>query len=312
MRALKQLIVLLLMQLSFMLCVESQESNLIEDRQENTDDTSDVIEDLDLDLIDESTGSAGNDETPQMDLEETKNNVSEEEVSNVSEEDTSLDNKDQTSTPGETKKPQQEGPLIDLLGPSLLSLKMVDESHAQLELQDTTDALRGKSVIGLYFSADWCGPCRQFTPELVQFYKKMNSRRGKKDTFEIVWVSQCRDLESFGQYFTHMNWLALPPEEAMGQRGQMLSEKYKVKGIPHLALLDEMGNIITLDARNQIPKDKAGIGFPWRNPIASLYVSILPKSLRTILKAQIEVLKDSVKSKIKMLLPFMTKSKQAA
>jgi hypothetical protein len=65
----------------------------------------------------------------------------------------------------------------------------------------------------------------------------MNNRRGKKDEFEIIWVSRCRDMESFGQYFTLGSWFALPPEEAMGARGQMLAEKLKVKGIPHLALL---------------------------------------------------------------------------
>jgi nucleoredoxin len=91
----------------------------------------------------------------------------------------------------------------------------------------------------------------------------MNARRGKKDQFEIVWVSRCRDVESFGQYFTHMKWLALPPEEAMGERGQRLSNMYKVKGIPSLVLLDEVGQIITTDARNKIPQDKAGIGFPY-------------------------------------------------
>jgi nucleoredoxin len=103
-----------------------------------------------------------------------------------------------------------------------------------------------------------CGPCRQFTPDLVNFYDKMNARRGKKDEFEIIWVSRCRDVDSFGQYFTHMKWLALPPQEAMGQRGQYLGEKYKVKSIPTLVLLDEIGNVITTDARNKIPMDKAG------------------------------------------------------
>ena len=98
-----------------------------------------------------------------------------------------------------------------------------------------------------------CGPCRQFTPDLVNFYDKMNARRGKKDEFEIIWVSRCRDVDSFGQYFTHMKWLALPPQEAMGQRGQYLGEKYKVKSIPTLVLLDEIGNVITTDARNKIP-----------------------------------------------------------
>lgn len=51
--------------------------------------------------------------------------------------------------------PVQSGPLVDLLGPSLFSLDMVDETHAQFVQHTTSDALRGKKVIGLYFSADW-------------------------------------------------------------------------------------------------------------------------------------------------------------
>jgi nucleoredoxin len=170
---------------------------------------------------------------------------------------------EETQTQAEAVAPPvQAGPLIDLLGPSLLSLDMIDETRAQYVEHTTSDALRGKKVIGLYFSADWCGPCRQFTPELVSFYDKMNKRRGKNDQFEIVWVSRCRDVDAYGQYFTSMNWLALPPDEAMGQRGQMLMDKYKVKGIPSLVLLDDLGELITTDARNKIPADKAGIGFP--------------------------------------------------
>ena len=90
----------------------------------------------------------------------------------------------------------------------------------------------------------------------------MNERRGKKDQFEIVWVSRCRDVDSYGQYFTSMPWLALPPDEAQGQRGQVLMDKYKVKGIPSLVLLDDLGEVITTDGRGKIPADKAGIGFP--------------------------------------------------
>ena len=133
--------------------------------------------------------------------------------------------------------PAQTGPFVDLFGDVLLSLEMVDETHAQVHQHYTNEALAGKKVVGLYFSADWCGPCRQFTPgecqnnvhcssqshtliarflpDLVQFYNKMNSRRGKQDEFEIVWISRCRSVDDFGQYFTHMNWLALPPQEAM-------------------------------------------------------------------------------------------------
>jgi nucleoredoxin len=136
----------------------------------------------------------------------------------------------------------------------------------------------------------------------VSFYNKMNDRRGRKDEFEIVWVSRCRDVNSYGQYFTHMNWLALPPEEAMGERGRMLGEMYKVKGIPSLVLLDEVGSVITMDARNKIPADKAGIGFPWRNPIANLYVTLVPRSVRLMVKSQVGLIKGKLFERVKQLL----------
>lgn len=208
------------------------------------------------------------------------------------------------------KHPIQTGPLIDLFGQQLLSLKMVDESSAELRPHFTSDALRGKKVIGVYFSADWCGPCRKFTPELVAFYKKMNNRRGKKSQFEIVWVSRCRDVKSYGQYFTHMGgWYALPPEEAMGGRGTMLSNKYKVKGIPTLVLLDDLGQVITTDARNKIPQDKAGIGFPWRNPIATLYMTLIPRSLRLMVRSQVGSVKEKVFAKVKKAVGLKKKVK---
>ncbi|KAL7507590.1 hypothetical protein ACHAXN_004749 [Cyclotella atomus] len=188
--------------------------------------------------------------------------------------------------------PAQTGPFVDLFGDVLLSLEMVDETHAQVHQHFTNEALANKKVVGLYFSADWCGPCRQFTPDLVQFYDKMNSRRGKQNEFEIVWISRCRSVDDFGQYFTHMKWLALPPQEAMGQRGQYLGEKYGVKSIPTLVLLDEIGNVITTDARNKIPMDKAGIGFPWRSPISVLVSALVPRSMRLLMKSQVNEVVD--------------------
>ena len=39
--------------------------------------------------------------------------------------------------------------------------------------------------------------------------------------------------------------------------------------------------MITTDARNKIPQDKAGIGFPWRNPIATSLHDAIPKESET-------------------------------
>lgn len=206
------------------------------------------------------------------------------------------------------KLEEQTGPFVDLFGPQLYSLQMIDETQAQLVPQFTNEALKGKKVVGVYFSADWCGPCRKFTPELVAFYDKMNQRRGKKDEFEIIWVSRCKDMQSYGQYFTHMKWLAIPPEEALGQRGQWLSEKFKVKGIPSLTLLDDVGNVITTDARNKIPQDKAGVGFPWRNPLVQVYITIFPRALRSMVKSQVDTLKGKLVQRVKGLVGMKAKA----
>ena len=61
----------------------------------------------------------------------------------------------ETSTPHEVEVPVQSGPFIDLLGERLYSLEMIDDSRAQMHAHYTNEVLRGKKVVGLYFSADW-------------------------------------------------------------------------------------------------------------------------------------------------------------
>jgi hypothetical protein len=60
-----------------------------------------------------------------------------------------------TTNTTQSKPPVQAGPFVDLLGDTLLSLEYLDETSAQYKSLNTNDALRGKSVVGLYFSADW-------------------------------------------------------------------------------------------------------------------------------------------------------------
>ena len=53
------------------------------------------------------------------------------------------------------QEPIQSGPLIDLLGSKLQSLEKLDHQSVQVKEHYTNEALSGKTVIGLYFSADW-------------------------------------------------------------------------------------------------------------------------------------------------------------
>jgi len=101
----------------------------------------------------------------------------------------------------------------------------------------TARSLAGQ-VVAIYCSASWCGPCRQFTPQLVQFYAQMKQA---KTPFEVVLLSCDRDKKSFEGYLGHMPWWALDfeasaREEALG--------KLSVQGIPHLAVCGRDGALI--------------------------------------------------------------------
>ncbi len=202
--------------------------------------------------------------------------------------------------------PVQSGPLADLFGQELYALQMISEKEAQFVSFATNDVLAPAKVIGIYFSADWCGPCRQFTPQLVDFYNKINSKRNRgkdKKELEIVFVSRCRDLDSYGQYFATMPWLALPFDASNERIGQVLSDKYAVKSIPTLVLIDgDTGALITKDARNKIPSDLAGVGFPWRSAGSNLARSVVPGPIRRFVGGAIAKLRNRVFNILRMLL----------
>jgi len=56
----------------------------------------------------------------------------------------------------------------------------------------TSEVLQGK-VIGIYFSAHWCPPCRGFTPKLAEAYSKDLQGKG----LEIVFVSADEEEKVF-------------------------------------------------------------------------------------------------------------------
>jgi len=142
------------------------------------------------------------------------------------------------------------GPLEDLLGSV-----MVDGKKQQVSV--TTLATSGK-VVGLYFSAHWCPPCRGFTPQLAEFYKKMSSK------LEVVFISSDKDEAQWAEYFAEMPWLALPFNDR--ERKNKLSEKYGVRGIPTLILLDSCtGATINTNARTLVMQNPTGEGFPWKS-----------------------------------------------
>ena len=139
-------------------------------------------------------------------------------------------------------------------------LSTEDQSHVVDKNGDTVplNTLQSKDVVGLYFSAHWCGPCRGFTPQLAKLY---NECKEKGKSFEVVFVSSDRNEEEFKEYFKEMPWCALSFDHRTLK--STLSDIYEVQGIPTLVLLTGAGELITEEGRNAV---MAGVdSFPWKD-----------------------------------------------
>lgn len=109
-------------------------------------------------------------------------------------------------------------------------------------LQAVDDArLDGVKYYALYFSASWCGPCRQFTPGFVRFYREM---KAKHPEFEVVFVSADRSAGDMAGYMKKdaMPWLAVKFDLV---RTLPEIQRYSGPGIPCLVLVDASGRVLS-------------------------------------------------------------------
>merc|ERR1711865_27952 len=128
----------------------------------------------------------------------------------------------------------------------LLGEELISSDNSQVK---TSEALAGKEQVMLYFSAHWCPPCRQFTPELVARYNRESAAEKK---VEVIFISSDKDDSMFKEYFREMPWLSLPFVDRT-RKGE-LTKKFGVKGIPSLVVLDASGAVLTTNGRAEVDK----------------------------------------------------------
>jgi nucleoredoxin len=124
-------------------------------------------------------------------------------------------------------------------------------------------ALDGK-VVGIYFSAHWCPPCRGFTPKLAQWYKDFKANHPRADDFEIVFASSDKNQEAFDEYFAEMPWTAIPYADRKAK--DSLSKEFSVRGIPTFVIVDENRKLLNKNGRDLVREDPKGEKFPWTPP----------------------------------------------
>ena len=96
----------------------------------------------------------------------------------------------------------------------------------------SVDHLSANKFIGLFFSADWCPPCKHMLQPLKNFYTDVNL---EQKTFEIILVSSDRTQEEWKRHHATMPWMSLPWDD---QRANQLRAKFEILGVPALIILD--------------------------------------------------------------------------
>jgi len=148
--------------------------------------------------------------------------------------------------------PWRPKPVLELLGNSFVDKSGKTHSKDDLKLKE--------KVIGIYFSAHWCPPCKMFTPMLAKTYEKVKAD-GKN--FEVIFVSSDRDQGSFNEYLGEMPWVALPFDKRSEKND--LAARFDVSGIPAFHIIDgATGRVINSEGRAAISSDPNGANFPWK------------------------------------------------
>lgn len=118
----------------------------------------------------------------------------------------------------------------------------------------TNNIILNKKIIALYFSGNYCPPCKKFTPILKDVYLKIKE---KNNNFEIIFISSDKSESEFKEYYNSMPWLALPYEKRHIKT--KLCNLFGIKTIPRLIILDNDNEIIDLDARKFIEENHNNI-----------------------------------------------------
>ena len=141
---------------------------------------------------------------------------------------------------------------------------LLPSTHLRLHtgLVPIAKALEKKKIIGFYFSAHWCGPCRAFTPHLSRFYNALKERSETSDDFEIIFVSSDNDSYKFEEYFHTMPWTAIQFSDY--DTVEALNDRFGIKGIPALVLMNGDGSFVKTNGRELVSSQPRS--FPWGIP----------------------------------------------
>lgn len=134
--------------------------------------------------------------------------------------------------------------LLMLAGCSVKVASSLDQTLSEAVVDHKGNAVDTSYVLNtdyllLYFSGHWCGPCRSFTPELVEYYNKKQGGH----LFQVLFVSSDHSDAEMKSYIksARMPW---PAVLYHSEARKMIKLQYAGSGIPQLVLLDNKGRVL--------------------------------------------------------------------
>lgn len=117
----------------------------------------------------------------------------------------------------------------------LLGNDLFDANGKKVSVANATK----KKYIGIYSSASWCGPCRAFTPKLVEFYKKNKSK------IDIILLGCHHTKDDVCAYMKkyEMPWAGTYQTEAVKQ----FFQRRNINGIPDFRVFTRSGKLVIED-----------------------------------------------------------------
>ena len=134
-----------------------------------------------------------------------------------------------------------------------------DELLNAAEEKIPREQMEGK-ILGVYFSASWCPPCRAFTPKLVSFHN------AHAEEFEVILVCSDENQAEQTKYMKKYNmpWLAVSNGD---KEARDLARTFEVRGIPHLAILAPDGNVLSVEGRQDLENHGENAFDLWKNTV---------------------------------------------